>query len=89
MKTRFTSLLLAVFLVGGAVQAIAASLISKAQAEKDALAAVGGGKVILALRETELRRPIWSVDVAGSTHEYEVWVDAHTGTILKIITQPL
>jgi len=68
---------------------MAATLITKAQAEKDALKAVGGGTVTLAVLESELGRKIWSVDVVGSTHEYEVWVDAHTGAILKVITQPL
>lgn len=88
MKTRL-SMFLAVLVVAGAVQAVAAGLITKAQAEKDARAAVGGGTVTLAVLENELGRKIWSVDVVASTHEYEVWVDAHTGAILKIITQPL
>ncbi len=48
MKARCASLL-AVLLVAGALQAMAASLITKAQAEKDALAAVGGGTVTLAV----------------------------------------
>jgi uncharacterized membrane protein YkoI len=34
-------------------------------------------------------RKVWSVDILGSMHEFEVWVDEHTGTIVKIITQPL
>jgi uncharacterized membrane protein YkoI len=88
MKSRFASLL-AVVLVAGALQAMAASLITKAHAEKDALAAVGGGTVIQAALDTNLGKKTWSVDITGSTHEYEVWVDAHTGAILKIITQPL
>ncbi len=88
MKTRVT-MLLAVFLVACAIQGMAATLISKAQAEKDALAAVHGGTVILAVLDTNLGKKTWSVDIVGSTHEYEVWVDAHTGVILKIITQPL
>jgi len=88
MKPRFASLL-AVVLVAGALQAMAASLITKAQAEKDALAAVGGGTVIQAVLDTNLGKKTWSVDITGTTNEYEVWVDAHTGAILKIITQPL
>jgi len=88
MKTRFASLV-AVVLVAGALQAMAAGMISKAQAEKDALAAVGGGTVIQATLDTNMGKKTWSVDIAGTTNEYEVWVDAHTGATLKIITQPL
>jgi len=88
MKTRVIGVL-AVVLVAGVVQLVAHSLISKAQAEKDALAAVGGGTVIQAVLDTNMGRKTWSVDIAGTTHEYEVQVDAHTGVILKIITQPL
>ena len=72
-----------------ATQAMAAHLITKAQAEQAALNAVGGGTVILAVRDNVGRTPIWSVDIRGAAHEYEVWVDAHTAAILKIITQPL
>jgi len=69
--------------------AFAAGLISKQAAEKDALNAVGGGTVLQATLDTNGGKKVWSVDIAGSTHEYEVWVDAHTGAILKIIAQPL
>lgn len=88
MKARCASLL-AVLLVAGALQAMAASLITKAQAEKDALAAVGGGTVTLAVLDSNLGKTTWSVDITGRANEYEVWVDAHTGAILKVITQPL
>lgn len=88
MKTRIAGVL-AVVLVAGVVQLLASSLISKTQAENDALAAVGGGTVIQAVLDTNMGKKTWSVDILGSTHEYEVWVDAHTGAILKIITQPL
>jgi hypothetical protein len=88
MKTRIIGVL-AVVLVAGVVQLAASSLISKAQAEKDALAAVGGGIVIQAVLDTNMGRKTWSVDIGGTTHEYEAWVDAHTGAILNIITQPL
>jgi uncharacterized membrane protein YkoI len=81
--------LLSMVLLAGAVQAMAAGLITKSQAETDALNAVGGGNVTLALREKEMGKLIWSVDITGLTNEYEVWVDAHSGAILKIITQPL
>ena len=65
------------------------SLITKAQAEKDALAAVGGGTVTLAVLDSNLGKTTWSVDITGRANEYEVWVDAHTGAILKVITRPL
>ena len=87
MKTRVVSVLSIVMVVGVA-QSLASSLISKAQAEKDALAAVGGGTVIQAVLDTNMHRKTWSVDIAATTHEYEVWVDAHNGAILKIIMQP-
>lgn len=82
------SLALAV-LVLGSLLAGASALISKQQAEQDALNAVGGGTVALVVKEKELGKIIWSVDVVGATHEYEVWVDAHSGAILQILTQPL
>jgi uncharacterized membrane protein YkoI len=67
------------------------SLIPKADAEEDALAFVGGGTVLQALLDTmpNSNRRIWSVDILGTAHEYEVWVDAHTSVVLQVITQPL
>ena len=62
MKTRFT-MFLAVVLVAGALEAVAAGLITKTQAEKDALAAVHGGTVALVVLETDNGKKIWSVDV--------------------------
>ncbi len=88
MKARISTLLV-VILVVGVISAAAAGTITKAQAEKDALAAVHGGTVTLAVLETNMNKLTWSVDITGKTHEYEVWVDAHTGAILKIIVQPL
>ena len=81
--------LVLVALLFGSMLASAATLISKAQAEQDALNAVGGGTVTQALKEKELGKVIWSVDITGATNEYEVWIDAHTGGVLRIITQPL
>ncbi len=81
--------ILTLLLMAGAIQAMAAGFITKQQAEQDALNAVGGGTVISAVRDHAGNKPIWSVDIRGTAHEYEVWVDAHTGAILKIITQPL
>ena len=78
-----------VALLFGSVLASASTLITKLQAEQDALNAVGGGSVTLALKEKELGKIIWSVDVTGASNEFEVWVDAHTGAILQVLTQPL
>jgi uncharacterized membrane protein YkoI len=80
---------LLIMLLALATQAMAAHLITKAQAEQAALNDVGGGTAIQAVRDHVGRTPIWSVDIRGTAHEYEVWVDAHTGVILKVITQPL
>ena len=81
--------LVLVALLFGSMLASAATLISKAQAEQDALNAVGGGTVTQALKEKELGKIVWSVDITGATNEYEVWIDAHKAGVLRIITQPL
>jgi uncharacterized membrane protein YkoI len=82
------SLALVVLLIGS-VLAGASALISKQQAEQIALNAVGGGTVTLIHKEKELGKIIWSVDITGASNEFEVWVDAHTGAVLQILTQPL
>jgi len=62
-----------------------ASCITKAQAEADALKAVGGGTVLLAVYEGGDTPPHWSVDVRlRNGNEDEVWVSC-SGKILKII----
>jgi hypothetical protein len=62
-----------------------ASCITKAQAEADALRAVGGGTVLLAVYEGGDYPPHWSVDVRlKNGTEDEVWVSC-SGKILKII----
>lgn len=71
-----------------AAAAVQAVSISKAQAKAIALQAVGGGTVILAQLERSDGPVHWSIDIVGSTHEYEVWVST-SGKVLKIITQPL
>jgi len=81
--------LLSLVLLAGVMQAMAAGLITKSQAEEDALNAVGGGTVDHAYREKEMGKLVWSVDVTGTTNEYEIWVDAHIGTILRVTTQVL
>jgi uncharacterized membrane protein YkoI len=71
-----------------AAAAVQAVTLNKSQAEAIALHAVGGGTVILALLERRDGPVHWSIDIVGSTHEYEVWVST-SGKVLKIITQPL
>jgi uncharacterized membrane protein YkoI len=86
MKRAATSVVLVV--LAASVMAAAAGLISKGQAEKDALKAVNGGTVIQAALDSIGEKMVWSVDIAQPANEYEVHVDAHTGAILKIIVQP-
>ena len=62
-------------------------MITKRQAVKIAKAAVGGGTVLQAQLEDQVRRPYWSIDVLFPPYEYEVHVDAYTGKVLKIIRQ--
>ena len=71
-----------------ATAALQAATITKQRAEAIALQAVGGGTVMLAVLEREDGLVHWSIDITGSTEEYEVWVSTH-GRVLKIITQPL
>jgi uncharacterized membrane protein YkoI len=66
-----------------------ASKITKQQAEKTALTSVGGGTVTLAVLEKDHGKIYWSIDITGSSAEYEVWVSRTTGKILQTITQPL
>jgi uncharacterized membrane protein YkoI len=71
-----------------ATAALQAATITKQRAEAIALQAVGGGTVVLAVLERENATIHWSVDITGSTEEYEVWVSTH-GKVLRIIAQPL
>ncbi len=71
-----------------ATTALQAVSITKQRAEAISLQAVGGGTVLQAVMEREDHFIHWSVDIVGSTEEYEVWVSTH-GKVLKIITQPL
>ena len=81
--------LLSLVLLTGVMQATSVGLITKSQAEQDALNAVGGGTVDQAYREKEIGKLIWSVDITGSSNEYEVWVDAHNSAILRVTAQAL
>jgi hypothetical protein len=59
--------------------------ISRAEAEKIALARVPGGKTISGKLEKEKGRQIWSFDISmpGSRNITEVWVDARTGEVVS------
>jgi len=60
--------------------------ISKSTAQKDALAAVGGGRVLSAVLEKTDNPPVWSVNVVNTKgSDYEVKVNACTGAIVTII----
>jgi uncharacterized membrane protein YkoI len=71
----------------GASLAFAAGLIPKETAEKEALNAVGGGTVLQATLDSDGGKKVWSIDIARSTNEFEVRVDARSGVVLKVITQ--
>jgi uncharacterized membrane protein YkoI len=73
----------------GASLAVAAGLITKQTAEQDALRAVGGGQVLQAQLDNAGKQLYWSVDILGTSHEFEVHIDGHTGAVLKVIMQPL
>ena len=59
--------------------------ISRAEAEKTALARVTGGKTISGKLEKEKGRQVWSFDISmpGSRDITEVWVDARTGEVVS------
>ena len=67
---------------------VQAGAISKQQAIRIALKAVGGGKVVQAVFETQDNVAHWSIDILGKAVEHEVWVAA-SGKVLRIITQPI
>lgn len=77
--------LLSLVLLAGVMQAIAAGLITKSQAEQDAMRAVNGGEVAQAYLEKEMGRLVWAVNIFATSTYYQVWVDARTGSILEII----
>jgi uncharacterized membrane protein YkoI len=74
-------------LIALAAVAFATTYISKTRAESVALAAVGGGTVVLAVLEPHDNPPVWSVDIKNhKTHkEFEVKVNAVTGVVVRII----
>jgi hypothetical protein len=70
-------------------QAFAGALgCTKQRAEAVALNAVGGGRVVQVVFESQDHPPHWSVDIVGSRNEHEVWVNAAC-KVIKIITQAL
>ena len=72
-----------------AEQAFTAALgCSKQAAVSVALKAVGGGRVIQVQLETSDYPVHWSIDIVGSTKEYEVWVNVSC-KVIRVIAQPL
>lgn len=61
--------------------------ITKAEAEKIALKAVPGGKVMEAELEHESGMFIWSLDVKSGKETKEVWIDPQSGKVVKITTE--
>jgi uncharacterized membrane protein YkoI len=87
MKTKWSLLL--VLLLTVATAASATNYISKAAAENIALNATGGGTVLQASLESEYRTRVWTVNIfnASTSTEYDVYVNAYTGKIMKIVSQ--
>jgi len=88
MKELFTSVLV-VLLMGSVLLTGESPLLTKEQAEQDALKAVGEGAAVSALKEKQLDKIVWTVDVAGATRDFEVWIDAHTGATVKVFAEPM
>ena len=76
--------LIAVLLLCISPLLLAQQRISRAEAEKIALARVPGGKTISGKLEKEKGRQVWSFDISmpGSRNITEVWVDARTGEVV-------
>ena len=70
----------------GASDLLKRARVTKAQAEKIALAGVRNGKIKSAELEKEGGLLIWSFDIArpGTKNLTEVWVDAQTGKIASL-----
>jgi hypothetical protein len=78
------NLLIAVLLLSISPLLQAQQRISRAEAEKTALARVPGGQTISGKLEKEKGRQVWSFDISmpGSPNITEVWVDARTGEVI-------
>lgn len=61
--------------------------VTKAEAEKIALKAVPGGKVMEAELEHESGMFIWSLDVKSGKEIKEVWIDPQSGKVMKVFTE--
>ncbi|MCL4538865.1 MAG: PepSY domain-containing protein [Bacteroidetes bacterium] len=61
--------------------------ITKEEAEKIALKAVPGGKVMEAELEHESGMHIWSLDVKSGKVIKEVWINPQSGKVVKITTE--
>ena len=61
--------------------------ITRSEAEKIALKAVPGGKVMDAELEHESGMFIWSLDVKSGKETKEVWIDPQSGKVVKITTE--
>ena len=87
MTMKKTTGLLLLTLLAVVAVASATTYITKAHAESIALAAVGGGKVVLAVPEFQDNPPVWSVDIKNRAihKEFEVKVNAVTGAVVRII----
>jgi uncharacterized membrane protein YkoI len=60
-----------------------ASTISREDATKTALKQFPGGIVKSAELETEAGKQVWSFDIEVDKKIHEIWIDAHTGAIVK------
>lgn len=66
----------------------AANYIPKAQAQKTALNAIGGGGTIVqTILETEYMTRVWSVSIVNINYLYDVHVNAFTGKVMKIVSE--
>ena len=79
------SVLIVLLLLCISPQSQAQQRISRAEAEKTALARVPGGKTLSGKLEKEKGRQIWSFDISmpGSRNITEVWIDARTGELIS------
>lgn len=88
MKSQFGklagSLIVVAFLVGGCATSPSNAKISRADAERSALAKVPNGTIKEGELEKEHGRLIWSFDIStpGSAEITEVHVDANTGEVI-------
>lgn len=72
-----------------AAQPESKATISQEQATKIALEKVPGGHVESAEIEKEGGKLVWSFDIKSGNEIKEVYLDAHTGTVVKVKTESL